>query len=195
MAGLTAAQAADVRRAVAEALPGDAATIAENLGRKRADRTVRRHLEALAKEGLAELVDGVWRPANVGPIPPPLEDYQWPAHFDDVARLLFTERVAQYQQLSVWDDEDRDLLERYVTSAQVARLSRSRIARRAALAPNDPGGGYSTRGSQGQLVQHPDLKTARDAENDAQKYENTLFDRQDTRGPHEGDEGGDQAGL
>ena len=182
-----------LRQAVLEALPGTAPQIAERLGRKRGDRTVRRHLAELGKAQLAERNDeGEW---TTGEIPPPLDDYTWPTHFDQTARLLFVERVAGYQALSIWDDEDRDLLERYVTSVQVARLARARISERARARPDDPGGAYTTNGSQGQLVQHPDLKTSRDAENDAQKYENTLFDRQDTRGPDDGNDDGDQAGL
>jgi hypothetical protein len=55
-------------------------------------------------------------------------------------------------------------LERYVRSCETARHSRAKI----------PEGG-TTKGSYGQLVEHPAIKTAREAERDAHKYATDLF--------------------
>lgn len=62
---------------------------------------------------------------------------------------------------------DATAIGRFVMAEQVARLARDRIAARAKV---DPDSAYTTRGSMGQLVQHPDLKTAREAERDAAAY-------------------------
>jgi phage terminase small subunit len=69
-------------------------------------------------------------------------------------------------------------LERYVRAIEVGRLARARIAQRAAELDKEGKGdqmAYLTHGSQGQLVQHPDLKTARDAEKDANDYGRELL--------------------
>jgi len=71
-----------------------------------------------------------------------------------------------------WRPEYSLLLERYVRSCEVARHARHRLAVRAAA---DPASAYTTTGSQGQLVQHPDLKTAREAERDAHEYAGALL--------------------
>jgi len=72
-----------------------------------------------------------------------------------------------------WRPEYSLLLERYVTAVEVGRLARERISDRAAK--DGEAAAYQTRGSQGQLVQHPDLKTAREAERDANEYARELM--------------------
>lgn len=182
-----------LRSAVLEGVPGTKAEIARRMGRKRNDSTVARYLTALADDGTIERDGNLWVRRQVSP---PFADYGWPAHFDEAARILFLEKVVSYQQAGMWDDEDREILERYVTSVQVGRLARERIKKRADESPDDPASAYTTRGSQGQLVQHPDLKTSREAERDAQVYEDKLLERQEMRGPADDEvPGGDQAGL
>lgn len=58
------------------------------------------------------------------------------------------------------------LLERYVRAMETARHARERLA---------AADTYVTLGSQGQLVQHPDIKTAREAERDAHEYAGALL--------------------
>jgi phage terminase small subunit len=76
------------------------------------------------------------------------------------------------QAQGLWNPSDTLGLERLVRSVEVGRLARARIAARAKRSPD---AAYLTAGSQGQLVQHPDLKTAREAERDAAAYAAALL--------------------
>jgi phage terminase small subunit len=90
-----------------------------------------------------------------------------PVDLDSASKALWTKTRDGLKVARRWRPEYSPLLERYVRALEVARVIRGRIAKRAKA---DPGSAYTTTGSQGQLVQHPDVKTARDAERDADKY-------------------------
>jgi phage terminase small subunit len=90
-----------------------------------------------------------------------------PAGLDSKSRALWRRLCLAMQAQGTWDLSDSLALERLVRSVEVGRLARARIAARAKRGAD---GAYLTRGSQGQLVQHPDLKTAREAERDAASY-------------------------
>lgn len=86
---------------------------------------------------------------------------------DAASKRLWSVVVRELEARGVLREVDEAAIARYVLAEQVARLARGRIADRAKC---DPDTAYVTRGSQGQLVQHPDLKTAREAERDAAAY-------------------------
>lgn len=100
-----------------------------------------------------------------GPLDPPVD-------LDRISKELWKRTIEQLREQGTWADSDLPLLERYIRSVEVGRLSRHRIADRAKRTPE---AAYTTRGSQGQLVQHPDLKTAREAERDANDYAQDLL--------------------
>jgi P27 family predicted phage terminase small subunit len=87
-----------------------------------------------------------------------------PPELDKRARRLWQQTLAQLKAQGTWKDTDWPLLERYV-----------RAWERALLAREGMGGEVTTKGSMGQLVQHPNLKTARDAEHDAHQYATDLL--------------------
>ncbi len=95
-----------------------------------------------------------------------------PSDLDPFSATVWKRTRHQLMKDGRWRPEYSLLLERYVRSCEVARKARGRIAIRAAV---DPDEAYTTRGSQGQLVQHPDLKTAREAERDANEYGKELI--------------------
>jgi P27 family predicted phage terminase small subunit len=90
-----------------------------------------------------------------------------PTGLDAASKALWRVVVDDLTARGVLRDVDGTAIGRFVVAEQVARLARGRIAARA---KRDPDTAYVTRGSQGQLVQHPDLKTAREAERDAAAY-------------------------
>ena len=95
-----------------------------------------------------------------------------PTGLDRVSRKRWNLTIEQLVGQGTWADSDVPLLERYVRALEVGRLARARIAGRAKRNPSEA---YTTRGSQGQLVQHPDLTTAREAERDANDYATDLL--------------------
>ena len=89
----------------------------------------------------------------------------------DVGSKRFWERTLEHlREQRTWQDSDVPLLERYVRACENARHARAKIP---------PEG--TTRGSQGQLVEHPAIKTAREAERDAHKYAEALILTPDAR--------------
>ncbi len=95
-----------------------------------------------------------------------------PASLDDSSRALWKRTIEQATEQGTWAMVDLPLLERYVRAVEVARHARARITARAKV---DPDRGYFTLGSQGQLVAHPDVKMAREAERDASDYADDLL--------------------
>ena len=96
-----------------------------------------------------------------------------PADLDKQSKAVWKRTRTILKRDGRWRPEYSLLLERYVRAIEVGRLARQRIAARAvelAKAGQGEGMAYLTHGSQGQLVQHPDLKTAREAERDANEY-------------------------
>lgn len=73
-----------------------------------------------------------------------------------------------------WRPIDVTLLERFCASEQRAREARARLEE----------SGWTARGSQGQLVQHPDAKTLREAELDAHRYATDLILTPESRRRH-----------
>lgn len=101
-----------------------------------------------------------------------------PGDFDRISKSIWRKTRALIKKEGSWRPEYSILLERYVRAIEVGRLARARIAARAKAlkqSGQDDAMAYLTHGSQGQLVQHPDLKTARDAENDANNYARELL--------------------
>ncbi len=74
-------------------------------------------------------------------------------------KSLWRETLRHLIGQGTWEDSDRPALERYVRSVERARLAREERA-----------GALTAVGSQGQLVQHPNLRTEREAERDARDY-------------------------
>ena len=77
---------------------------------------------------------------------------------------LWRAAVRHLKRQGTWQDTDAPLLEAYVKSVVTARKAR-------ALADAEP---FVT-GSRGQLVPHPGLKLAADAQRDACRYATTLL--------------------
>lgn len=85
---------------------------------------------------------------------------------DGVSRGLWRRTRDALIEQDSWRPSDVPLLERYVRAMETARHARDRLAAAET---------YVTLGSQGQLVQHPDVKTAREAERDAHEFAGALL--------------------
>ncbi len=94
------------------------------------------------------------------------EQFPPPEGLDGVSRGLWRRTRGALIAQDCWRPSDVPLVERYVRSMQTARHARERLA---------AGGLYVTEGSQGQLVQHPDVETAQEAERDAHEYAGALL--------------------
>lgn len=102
-----------------------------------------------------------------------------PASFDQAAGVIWRRTIKQLKELGFFEDADLPLIERYVLALEMARRQREKIVELEALEGTWVGeelhlGAYTT-GSTGQLVAHPAVKMARDAEADAQKYAEALL--------------------
>jgi P27 family predicted phage terminase small subunit len=104
-----------------------------------------------------------------------------PDTLDRFGRALWTRTIRELKAQSTWSPSDSPLLARYCTSVQVGRLARGRIAANAARIGDRA---YVTEGSRGQLIQHPDVKTARDADRDASAYAAELLLSPKARAQH-----------
>jgi len=93
-----------------------------------------------------------------------------PADFDADSKALWKKTVKQLEEQSTWQESDMPALERYVRALAKARLAWSGIPRN-----KDGSLNLTARGSQGQLVQHPNVKTARESERDAHDYARDLL--------------------
>ena len=87
-----------------------------------------------------------------------------PGDLDGQSKAFWRHTRSELQAQGTWKDSDAPLLERYVRQVERARQARKNI-------PEDG----TTRGSQGQLVEHPAIKTVREAERDAHKYATDLL--------------------
>jgi len=135
-------------------------------------------------------------------MPPNPDTITCPADLDRTSKAVWKKTRAILRKDDRWRPEYSVLLERYVRAIEVGRLARQRIAEREAelakLRPeweaerataraagdldalkraerNLSRTAYTAWGSQGQIVPHPDLKTARDAERDANDYAKELL--------------------
>jgi P27 family predicted phage terminase small subunit len=105
-----------------------------------------------------------------------------PAYLDDESVRLWRKTKRQLNAQGTWQDSDAPLLERYIDALQRAREARARIEWREGLgeAQSQAGEertfwGWTALGSQRQLVQHPDVKTLREAQQDAHRYAEALL--------------------
>ena len=95
-----------------------------------------------------------------------------PADLDTTSKSIWTKTRNLIKAEGRWRPEYSLLLERYVRALERGRHCRTRILLREQL---DPGTGWVTHGSQRQLVQHPDVKTMREADRDAHDYATALM--------------------
>lgn len=93
------------------------------------------------------------------------EKFPPPEGLDDQSRRLWrkTRDFLMDRPDPEWEDSDVVALERYIRSVQRAREARDGTDK------------LTTHGSQGQLVEHPLVKVARDADRDAQSYAGDLL--------------------
>jgi len=101
------------------------------------------------------------------PVPPP-ED------LDEEAKALWRRVQRHLREQGTWADTDAELLESYVRAVMTARAAR-------AAAADDP----FVSGSKGQLVAHPGLKVAADAEAAAHTFARSLLLTPESRRRHE----------
>ncbi len=106
-------------------------------------------------------------PTRPRPVPPP-ED------LGEDARSLWHRVQRQARAQETWQDTDAPLLEAYVRAVFLARQARSAAA-----------GEPFVEGSKGQLVAHPGLKVAAEAERDACRYGTALLLTPEARRRHE----------
>lgn len=104
-----------------------------------------------------------------------------PKGIDDAGRELWASTQRHLRAQETWQDADAPLLESYIRAVCLARTARD-------IATGQP----FVEGSKGQLVAHPGLKVAAEAERDACRYATALLltpearKRHDVRSP-EGD--------
>lgn len=93
-----------------------------------------------------------------------------PADLSTPFRALWTWTIEVLEQQGTWQASDLPALERYIRASERARLARETL-------PRDKDGRVvlTTKGSQHQLVQHPNIKTCREAERDANDYARELL--------------------
>jgi phage terminase small subunit len=82
-----------------------------------------------------------------------------PPDLDDASKTFWRRTLGQLKQQGTWRDSDVPTLKRYVRACELARRARAQTP--------DHG---TTRGAAGQFVEHPLIRTARDAERDAHRY-------------------------
>lgn len=95
-----------------------------------------------------------------------------PKDFSRADKALYAGTRAALKKRGVWQPEYSPLLERYVGAVGRAREALARIMAREAA---EPGSGWVTLGDRKQLVQHPDVKTLREAERDADDRAKSLL--------------------
>jgi phage terminase small subunit len=95
-----------------------------------------------------------------------------PDDLDAESRALWRRTLEQLEAQRTFAESDIPILAMYVRALEVARHARARIAARVQAGGDDA---HFTRGSMRQLVQHPDIKTAREAEHDAAAYAASLL--------------------
>jgi P27 family predicted phage terminase small subunit len=110
-----------------------------------------------------------------------------PKGLDQAGRDLWSSAQHQLKAQGTWQDSDAPLLESYVRAVSLARTARE-------LAAREP----FVEGSKGQLVAHPGLRVAAEAERDACRYAGALLLTPEARQRHEikaPEEGGELAFL
>ena len=94
--------------------------------------------------------------------------------FDEYGRTVYGAAREELEAQGTWRDTDAPLLEAYVRSLVLARQARAEVA-------SSP----FTEGSRGQLVAHPGVKIASDAERDAERYARALLLTPEARARHD----------
>ena len=102
---------------------------------------------------------------------------------DGQSKARYRHTKAQLIEQGLWNDLATTTLELYVRQLERARKHRAFVS--------DDG---TARGSQGQLVEHPALKTIREAERDAHKYATALLLTPASRKAEADKKGGDTFG-
>ena len=97
-----------------------------------------------------------------------------PDDFAESGRALWLRVQRHLRGQNTWQDTDAPLLESYVRCLLTARAARQ-------AAGSEP----FVAGSQGQLVAHPGVKVAADAERDAHRYATSLLLTPEARKRHE----------
>jgi P27 family predicted phage terminase small subunit len=168
---------AELAPRILDLLPGKQAQIAQALGRKPSDGTVRRALAGLDETGAAERTsEGTWQRRQE------LPTLATPADFDQHARALWAKSLKALQEQGTWRDHDTELLERYVRREQDARACRAAIVEK---------GRFIDAGKR--IYAHPALDKERDALRDVQALADALVLTPDARRRHgrDDDEGGE----
>jgi P27 family predicted phage terminase small subunit len=104
-----------------------------------------------------------------------------PQDLDGDSKALWKKTRKQLEEQNTWHDSDAATLERYIRALERARQARASL-------PRDKKTGVlqlTTKGSKGQLVQHPNVKTIREAERDAHEYAKDLLLTPKSREQHE----------
>ena len=93
-----------------------------------------------------------------------------PADLSAPSKALWTWTIKVLEEQGTWQASDLPALERYIRASERARLARESL-------PRDKDGRVllTTKGSQYQLVPHPNIKTCREAERDANDYARELL--------------------
>jgi len=93
-----------------------------------------------------------------------------PRDLDETSRALWRLTIEQLETQGTWQVSDVPALERYIRASERARQARDGL-------PRDKDGRVvmTAKGSQHQLVQHPNIKTCREAERDANDYARELL--------------------
>jgi P27 family predicted phage terminase small subunit len=97
-----------------------------------------------------------------------------PSDLDATGKRLWRKTRTALIEQGTWRDSDDETLARYVRACERARLAREAMA-----------GELIAKGSKGQDVAHPNLKTARDAERDAHDYATALLLTPESRRRHD----------
>jgi P27 family predicted phage terminase small subunit len=104
-----------------------------------------------------------------------------PNDFDHFAESCWRRAQDQLRAQGTWEDTDAPLLESYVRSLALSRQAREAVS----VCP-------FVEGSRGQMVAHPGVKVASDADRDAERYARALLLTPESRSRH--DVGGEPDG-
>ena len=96
---------------------------------------------------------------------PPTGWIKPPADLDEAAVALWNRVLRELREQGTWQASDVGALERYVRAVRRAAAARELVGLE----------GMTTTGARGQLVAHPALRIARDAERDAHDYAAALL--------------------
>jgi P27 family predicted phage terminase small subunit len=99
----------------------------------------------------------------------PRAEFPPPDDVDKESKALWKKTIKLLEDQGTWQPSDVQTLERYIRTTERGRLARE------GLKGLDGSMVLTDTGSKGQLVQHPNVKTAREAERDAHEYAKDLL--------------------